>query len=663
MKTTLPRCVPVLSPRIAGAGLITLLLSATALLGHASAQTPPQPAGGTGVPPQLALGRRVAEHRVRTSTLPTLVIVPNPGAFAAAIAQWTPSVRFPVLIDDGSDRAREDIARFVRAFEPAGVLRWDASDAPAWPEDAAARRAAFELALRQSWDAPEQGDVNESLREVWNAASHTPPGVVVASPADPAWTAALAVAAGHGQPVVWADAAPGPTGATVTLEVAQAGIAHIERGLEALGWSWRSAGDDIEAITLCLSTPARVQGKAGGLNKSGLLALTDLVGRGPDGARIAWCGMIPGESAPAAYMAMCSLFLQPTRAWLFDGYAGDFAPPYKLPAAAKLLEAAGLKVSANLGPRGGATDWRERAAFGVPFDLIHVNSSGNPPWFDLTPGRVYASDVPVLERPAIVHFIHSYSAQAPEDRTTVAGAWLERGAYAYLGSMDEPYLGAFFPAEQFIGRLLEGAPFGVAVRQDTQPPWKLNVIGDPLVQVGRAAPRAEGAPELPGAQKLETLMQRAMRERDLERGAAMLVMLGREDEARALASAALAQPQAMTPGLARVLLQAVFRGGDAELFVRVFAGLDDAGRAVPLHTDLLWQAARPVLGQTSDASLVGWLRSSVRSASVVEDAQSLAPAIKRVFGVEAARSFFGQLLQRPLDAQTKDQLREAGAKY
>jgi hypothetical protein len=203
----------------------------------------------------------------------------------------------------------------------------------------------------------------------------------------------------------------------------------------------------------------------------------------------------------------------------------------------------------------------------------------------------------------------------------------------------------------------------VAVRQDTQPPWKLNVIGDPLVQVSRAAPRANAVPELPGAQKLETLMQRALRERDLERGAAMLVMLGREEEARALASAALAPPGAMTPGRARVLLQTVFRGGDAELFMRVFAALDEAGRTAPPNADLLWQAARPMLGQTSDQSLVGWLRASVRTASVVEDAQTLAPALKRVFGAEAARSFFGQLLQRPLDAQTKDQLREAGAKY
>jgi hypothetical protein len=611
-----------------------------------------------GVPAQVKIGRRVESFRRGLPVRPTVLIVQNGAAYAAAIGKWSVKERWPVLIDDGSDRAREDIARFVRAFQPKTVLCWDGAtaDGAAIPpaDDPTTIRAAVLKATWAAWGA----QTNEEMYEVWTARKWDPVGIVVASPSDPAWTAALALAVGRGQFVMWVESKPEPLGNVTILDNVKAMSSAVTGRLEELGRPWRETGDQIEAVTLCLNTATRVT------TEKGQLALTDLIGRHADGTRWGWCGIVPGSESQAAYRAMCALFLQPNSAWLFDGYKEDFAPPYALPKAKDLLEKAGFKVASNFPPSGGARQWRQRTAWGMSADLIHVNTSGNNDFFDLTPGRGYGSDVPLLERPSIVHFIHSYSAQVPQDASTIAGRFLENGAYAYLGSMDEPFLGAFFPAETWVSRFLSGAPFGVAVRQDTQPPWKLNVFGDPLVQVGAPSPRLDDPPTIEGAVNAETVMQGALKQKQLARGAMKLVMLGRDETVAKLALAALdAQPSAMTAELARIALLPTFRRGDKALFMRLFFAMTQEDQQTPLHADLLWSVAREDLGTTSDDKLLSALRLSVRRSSMAEDAAELAPALKRVFGENGPRSMIAALLDRAPDESTKKKLQELGGKY
>lgn len=611
-----------------------------------------------GVPVQVKVGRRVETFRRGLPVRPTVLIVPNVAAYAAAIGKWSVKERWPVLIDDGSDRAREDIGRFVRAFQPKSVLRWDGklADGATIPaaDDATTIRAAVLKAMWAAWGA----ETNEEMYEAWAARKWEPVGIVVASPHDPAWTAALALAVGHGQFVMWVENSPEPLGNVTILDNVRAMSSAISSRLEELGRPWRETGDQIEAVTLCLNTATRVSGQ------KGQLALTDLIGRHEDGTRWGWCGIVPGSESQAAYRAMCALFLQPSSALLFDGYKDDFAPPYALPKAKDLLEKAGFKVASNFPPSGGSRQWRQRTVWGLAADLIHVNTSGNNDFFDLTPGRAYGSDVPVLARPAIVHFIHSFSAQVPHDVSTIAGRFLENGAYAYLGSMDEPYLGAFFPAETWVSRLLAGAPFGVAVRQDTQPPWKLNVFGDPLVQVGAPSPRLGDPPTIDGAVNVESVMQGALKEKQLARGASMLVMLGKDETVAKLALAALdAQPGAMTPELARVALLPTYRRGDKALFLRLFFAMNQEDQRSPVLADLLWSVSRDDLGTTSDDKLLSALRLSVRKSSMAEDAMELAPALKRVYGENGPRSLIASLLEHAPDESTKKKLQELGGRY
>ena len=56
--------------------------------------------------------------------LPILIIVSDEPSYIEAIARWTIHARYPVLLDDGTEAAREDIARFARAYSPKSILRW-----------------------------------------------------------------------------------------------------------------------------------------------------------------------------------------------------------------------------------------------------------------------------------------------------------------------------------------------------------------------------------------------------------------------------------------------------------------------------------------------------------------------------------------------------------
>src|SRR5690606_22365810 len=126
--------------------------------------------------------------------------------FLSAVEQWSLERRFPVLIDDGSDEAMENIARFVRAFEPESILRW-APEGGA-PGAGMARRQRVEAAVASAWGA----DSYDELPQRWSELGFAPPGAVVAAHNDPAWTAALALAAGRGQQIVWVDRVQGAVG-------------------------------------------------------------------------------------------------------------------------------------------------------------------------------------------------------------------------------------------------------------------------------------------------------------------------------------------------------------------------------------------------------------------------------------------------------------------
>lgn len=442
-----------------------------------------------GLPHQVRLGARASLIRRNLPVVPTVVIVPDGRSYVAAISRWSMNARYPVLIDDGSWTAQRDIARFVRAFNPRQVVRWSAPDA-AMPAEPHGRRALIEAAVASAWDA----DDAASLPARWESVALHPPGVVAMSDADPAWTAGLALAAGRGQLIAWVPASRDAVGGTTSMLELDERSALIEQACEASGYSWQALGDDIDAVTLCLNHPVKID--LGDADQRRMLATSDVIGRHREGERTrrwAWGGQIFGSEAAAAYRAMCGLFLQPRNAWLFDGY--DATQPWvqwDATAAAAELEKARIATVVNDADIQGADDFRMRAAGrhgpasngaatedgapaassslgGVRFGMILVNSSGHAEFFDLRPGRALAGDAPIMAHPAMVYFVHSWSATSPDDRGTIAGRFLEHGAYAYIGSVHEPYLQAFIPTPVFVKRMLARAPLGISARTDDGP--------------------------------------------------------------------------------------------------------------------------------------------------------------------------------------------------
>lgn len=606
-------------------------------------------------PPQVLLGLRVDRTRLDAAVVPELLIVHDASSYLNAIANWTPQRRFPVLIDDGTNLSREDIARFIRAFEPGGVLDLPAAgDAPAWT---AVNAAAVTAAAASAWQSDKSAPV-AALAANFTAAKHRPPGVVCWSPKDPAWAGAVALAAGRGQFLV--EVAPGAgVDAVIPADQADALSHQIEDACEATGLSWKGLGDDLDAVTLALHVPNRI---ASGTE---FLALTDRVGRLGDGAaastRWAWCGQLFGTPAQASYRAMCSLFLQPRTAWLFDGYeAGQPWNRYDAGEAGKIFKSFQFTTEILDSPRQGIRDWRARAARPVGAGLILVNSKGNDDFFDLQPGRGKPGDLPVLSLPAAAHMVHSWSATNIGRRSGVGGRWLERGVFCYAGSVHEPFLQAFVPTPALAGRLLSRAPWGVAVRVDGGQQWKIGVYGDPLFTLGDPAPRVEQRLSIPGATRVGVNLRALLDAEQFLPAIDALIALRREEDAARLGEALFANaPDKLTPPVAARLVPPCFQTGPNELVWRLYAKQDDLTQKEPWRRDLLWLACWPLLEGKAPEDLLRLLKAHVRPDQPVEDAMRLAGSWRKTFDDASASALLVQLRDAVADGPTRDHFSRA----
>ena len=592
------------------------------------------------LPPSVRLGLRAKAVRCQVAVFPVVVVVPDAASYAAAIATWKTTGRFPVLIDDATPQASEDIGRFIRAFAPQRVVRY--KTVGTWPADTPSRRRSIEDAVAQAWGAPDA----KGLGARWNELKLAPFGVVVASDADPAWTGALALAAGHAQPVAWIDASGNAGGVNqeIPVESADSLAAAVENACEGTGLGWRELGDAVEAVTLCLDLPGRVL-----TGPDDRVALTDYVGRRDDGSgrargpRWAWCGQVFGSESRCAYTAMCGLFLQPKAAWLFDGY--EDKPPYNGWDATKAggpLTDAGIAPTIDDTPRQGAQQWDLRASLPSKAGVIFVNTQGNIDYFDLMPGRERSGNVPILDLPAMVHFVHSWSAAYPADRGTIAGRWLERGVYAYAGSIQEPYLNAFAPTPALAVRLTV-MPWGAAVRLDEGPAWRIAVIGDPLITVGGTPPAAGGEfPLTDGTTDADEELAGLLTSKDYARALRLLVLLGRDADAARLARGLLGSPEKpVASGVAAECVLPVFRTpaqDRAAVLVGLFGVMspEDAGR--PGLRDALWLACLPGLWGQRDDAILDTLSDNLRPDQPGRDAAALAPAIRAARGRAAAEA-------------------------
>jgi hypothetical protein len=621
------------------------------------------PAQAGQMPAAIVLAQRLAKAHTASRVLPHVVVVRDAQSYLDAIAAWTPVMRFPVLIDDGSAEAAEEIGRFVRGFGPQSVTHWKS---PASEQSSVTFSTVSEqqlvTTLARSWDIGDDA-TQQKMIDLWRSADAAPPGVVAMDVADPAWTAGLALAAGRGQPMIFVKSG-GAINGSFSVEEADGLARQIEDGVQALGLHWNALGDEIDAVALTIACPARIDRAVPAKPaEREFIATTDRIGRLGSGTqqmeRWAWASQIFGSSRTANYQAMCGMFLSPRSAWLFDGYRNDGAfGSYDLTKAGDALRAARMSVEVIDWPDGGAAEWRARAARPVQAQVLMVNTMGNSDFFELSPGRCLPADLPLLDQPAAVHFIHSWSALFPGNATQLLGRWFERGIFFYYGSVHEPFLSAFLTPEKVAARINVGAPWAAALRYDNGEPWKLACFGDPLFTSANSLVRGVEPLPLENAIAVDASLREDLKADNYEAASRALVLAGRDSDLTRLAGPLLRdKADKLTPAAAELLVLPLFRQQRAEEMVHAFSLLDKPRMNKLALQDALWHMAYPRLGSASER-LVSLLRINTRADSVGRDTAWAALAISQRDGKASADAFLASAREKMTVEQVK-QLNEA----
>ena len=615
----------------------------------------PQPANAAGQSPQqgaqqipwpISLGVRVIQVPLRVPTVNRVVIVPDEATYLDEISRWSLAGRWPVLIEDNFYAPM-----FVRAFKPEQVVR-RAAAAPL-PSDRASQQSMVERAVANAWrppvgTPPGSGPVPAGTMaaptapsqlaplDAFKAVGFEPCGMVFASMGDPAWTAALALAAAHGQPIGWIDQGLGAPWSSMPAASVVELADSIEKSVAATGLSWPKLGDAIDAVTLCRTASGRAIVPPGArfqlpqganIKPDEAVALTDALCRNADGSRWGVAGWIFGDATRSAYMAMSSVFLDRTSALCFNSYQSDGQwGRYGMAESVELFRQAGFEITVVDGPQATGVAWINMAMGGISPDVLMVNTSGNVDFFDLWgQARMRPEQVPIANRPLAMQFIHSWSLGTPEVIDTVGGRWLDHGVYAYVGSVWEPFLSAFVPPVLFTERFVNLVPFGWCARWTEGPMdalWRVTVIGDPLMTTlgpGRERP-PRAKPAGPDAASGEADLKQVAREAlvaaqasaapgDYARALRALVLVG--DDALAAQVWAVALSKGAAAACAPDAMGPLFRAKDADAVVAAMRAMP--ADAVTLRDrDMLWQLWTPSLPSLRDAATLEWFLTQVR---------------------------------------------------
>lgn len=624
---------------------------------------------------QMQMGLRSFQVSMRIMVIDKVVLVPDAATYLDEISRWNLRGRWPVLIEDDFYTPM-----FVRAFKPSKVIR--RASVGAMPATLDEQQALAKHAITQAWTVPGSDANPRNPAEAFASARFEPLGIVFASMSDPAWTAGVALAAGRGQVLSWLDGPFDPPSATMNPQQFQDLSARIEDAARKTTLGYSALGDAIDAVTICRTLPAKAQVPPGaqwappvGSNgKPGEpVAVTDALCRIPDGHRWAIAGWIFGSEVRCAYMAMCSLYLSPRSVWMINTYEtdGDWGR-YAMTDAVTVLKGEGYDTADFSGPQASAVSWLNMLMGGFKPDVLYMNTMGNMDFFKMWPAtQCYPEDVAMLQRPMAMHLIHSWSLTSAESRETVGGRWLEHGVYAYVGSVFEPYLIAFVPPSVVAARMASLIPFLVASRWCDGPidaAWRVTLIGDPLMVIPPPStprqPRME--PAAFQAAKGESDVKESARAAliatkttgaasDYARALGDVVKTGDDSMAEQLWSVAATKGDAAAAACAPIALGPLFRQRKNEAFLAAYRMIPSP---TPIDQDMLWHLWTQQLSSIKDRAVLEWFVKQVRPVRPAVDLSRLAPEIKRVAGVDAAREAVGSWVARTIDAESRQRINE-----
>ena len=625
---------------------IAALVALAAPMVGAHAQTPPATGAprASETPWPIVLGQRTAALERDWPVVNQVVLVPDGRTYLDELSKWSPEGRWPVLIEDAVYTPM-----FVRAFAPARVVRRESIGA--MPADRAEREKLIATSAAEA--------IHDGFVDVIGAAAKrgvTPSMVVLASADDPAWTAAAALSAGRCAPIYFTSEPYGTPDDSMDAARFEALSTELERAADRTGLAWKGLGDAIDAFVVCrniawkcvpdLAPELKIEIPSGPFPTAPgqPVATLNTLGRHPDGIWWAIGSGIFGGEERSAYVAMCSLFAPRRTAWLTNAYeSGPGWSAYEVGPAATKFERQGFATQTWSKEQNTLDAWRRVLMGGFDCDVLVANSHGISTQFGLFGGgTATVGDVPLFDRPAAVHFLHSFSLQFPANPNTVGGAFLARGAYAYYGSVHEPLLPAFNTPELVAERSGYLVPFAVSVRVfegSFARPWRTAAYGDPLMIVAtperlgvrRVAPAADGATDL--KQEAATNLRRFRDEGDtlaIAKAMRDLEILGSDEKVIQLW--ALAKDLDTAPIAAGFALGPMFRARDLDALVAAYSACKVTP---PKARDMLWQLATPRLNSITDARVVALLSRDPRGPDPSIDLALLRPAALRLLGRDA----------------------------
>lgn len=598
-----------------------------------------------------------------------VVLVPDAATFLDELSRWSTKARWPILYDDGIYAPM-----FIRAYEPLAVFR--RTSVGSLPDDLEKRRGLIDRAIANAWRL--KNGFGTTMQEVYDERSFHPLGAVFTSLKDPAWPAAAALAASRGQYLFYLDDDLGKPGDVLSGPRTKALMDQIESKLKSTGTPYATVGDRLDFLTICRSMAARTDYDIGGelpdhlpreiLN--GPKAITDVLGRHPDGTRFAFTGWILGGQRTSLYAAMCSFFLTRTSVWLGDSYEHNpDRDAYAMLATEAMFKHDGYQVT--LHEHLDLATFQEAVATGIDADQVYLNSGGNADYFDLGTNRASPYEVPILDRPAFLYLIHSWSMKQPDNPESIGGRWLRNGAYAVYGSSHEPLLSGFRPAYEVSRRIISNIPLGPSVRMwEGEAPlsvaWRVNLFGDPMMLSGgpsvsnRSLTGINGHGETNLVELVQPAMNNAVDNPSDERFAEALELMeftNLDGLAMDLWHRAI-KDKAAGPASARIALGPLFRKGDHEGFMQAWSRLEKpTGR----DRDMLWSLMGPTLGPDTDAETARIMSSAIRTRYPSGDLRRLAPVLARIDGDQQVVSMIDQLEETAANRREKKalvQLRE-----
>ncbi|WP_445240356.1 hypothetical protein [Microcoleus vaginatus] len=225
------------------------------------------PASAKQEPWPIQTGLRAAILRDNIPTVNRLVLVPDEATFLAAIQKWNLKGNWPILIED-----KKYTPMFVQRFQPEEIVRL-----PSIKQQLPKNQKLQQLMLNASAAAWKATDT-QTLKAQWKQLGWEPPGVVITSENDAARSAAVALAAAHGQPLVFLEGNFGKPNDTLNNTQWKNLQLAVTKAVESTGYFYSQLADPLDTITIVRQLAVKYQSPE---KPDEQLAVTDGLGTTP----------------------------------------------------------------------------------------------------------------------------------------------------------------------------------------------------------------------------------------------------------------------------------------------------------------------------------------------------------------------------------------------